>query len=586
MEVDFMATRDIRFTQPPVPREQLVLYSTCLDDVIGDDALVRRFDALLDKVDWEPWERAYAGCGQPPIHPRYLAGALLFGLMRGYRSSRTLEELACKHVDFIWLLEGQRPDHSTFCDFRHRHGAAIETLKKQIAGLLVARREEALVALLIDGTRMRADSDRHEARTAETLERIVRELNRRLEELERCDAQEAPSPTEYFQGMAPANAPEDELARIDAELARLRKRRDQCQKALGVARVRDARNRAHKGKKARPVRVPVSDPDSQIVPNKEGGFAPNYTPVAVVDQASGAIVHADVATGSDEAGVVGDAVVAAASLVGHKPDAVVADTNFATGENLALLDEQKIPAYMPTRMASPPDNPALRSDPAKPVLEEEVDRLPMVGQYFGQAAFLYDAESNVYYCPAGKTLTFLRQGMHHGVHRVTYACPGTSGCPYASRCTTKGAPCRTVVRDQYELLREATNARMATPDGQAIYRTRAPGIEGVFAHIKAVMGVRKFLLRGLDNVRTEWDWVCTAYNIKKLLSQPLTSSPPLPEPPRERGIRIKNGLFTLFSRFFGPKTVPRAPKYAHSRDFRPLTGPESLCARHLIQCLN
>jgi transposase len=581
-----MATRDIRFAHPAVPREQLVLYSTCLDDVVSDDALVRRFDALLDKVDWEPWERAYAGCGQPPIHPRYLAGALLFGLMRGYRSSRTLEELACKHVDFMWLLEGQQPDHSTFCNFRRGHRKALKELQKQIARLLIAREEQALMALLIDGTRVRADSDRHEARTAETLERLVEELNRRLEALERCDAREAPSHTEYFEGMAPANAPEDELAQIDAELARLRKRRDQCQKALGVARVRDARNRAHKGKKARPVRVPVSDPDSQIVPNKEGGFAPNYTPVAVVDQASGAIVHADVATGSDEAGVVGDAVAAAASLVGHKPEAVVADTNFATGENLALLDEEKIPAYMPTRTASPPDNPALRSDPTTPVPEEEVDRLPRVGQYFGQAAFLYDAESDVYYCPAGKTLTPLRQGMHHGVHRVTYACPGTSGCPYASRCTTKGASCRTVVRDQYEPLREATNARMATPDGQAIYRTRAPGIEGVFGHIKAAMGVRKFLLRGLDNVRTEWNWVCTAYNIKKLLSQPLDPPIPVLEPPRDQLIPLKTGLFTLFSRIFGPKTVPRAPKYATSRVFRALTDSGSLCARHLIQCLN
>jgi hypothetical protein len=37
-------------------------------------------------------------------------------------------------------------------------------------------------------------------------------------------------------------------------------------------------------------------------------------------------------------------------------------------------------------------------------------------------------------------------------------------------------------------------------------------------HIKAVLGVRQFLLRGLEKVRTEWLWVCTAYNITRLLA--------------------------------------------------------------------
>ena len=33
-----------------------------------------------------------------------------------------------------------------------------------------------------------------------------------------------------------------------------------------------------------------------------------------------------------------------------------------------------------------------------------------------------------------------------------------------------------------------------------------------------MLGVRQFLLRGLSKVRTEWLWVCTAYNLRKLIS--------------------------------------------------------------------
>ena len=34
--------------------------------------------------------------------------------------------------------------------------------------------------------------------------------------------------------------------------------------------------------------------------------------------------------------------------------------------------------------------------------------------------------------------------------------------------------------------------------------------------LKSVLGLRQFLLRGLEKVRTEWRWACTAFNLKKL----------------------------------------------------------------------
>jgi hypothetical protein len=59
---------------------------------------------------------------------------------------------------------------------------------------------------------------------------------------------------------------------------------------------------------------------------------------------------------------------------------------------------------------------------------------------------------------------------------------------------------------------------MATDEGVALYRKRAPVVEGAFAYLKHIMGIPRFLLRGLDKVRTEWTWICTAYNLKRLLA--------------------------------------------------------------------
>ncbi len=259
-----MNKRDIRFAVAKVPRHQMVLYPQSLDQVILADAPVRRLAALLDEIDWGTWEQAYTGWGQPPIHPRYMAGAILLGLLRKVLSTRELEEAACKHVDFIWLFEGHTPDHSTFAKFRKRHGDAIEELHKHIAKMLVMKREKALLHLIIDGTRLRADSDRQGARTAKTIEFIIGELERRMDELKRNDEPEIARQTEYFDGMEPPQDEEDKVAWLDRNIATLEKKRTKYQKALEKAHQRDARAQQHNAKKAKPVRVPVTDPDAQV----------------------------------------------------------------------------------------------------------------------------------------------------------------------------------------------------------------------------------------------------------------------------------------------------------------------------------
>ena len=58
--------------------------------------------------------------------------------------------------------------------------------------------------------------------------------------------------------------------------------------------------------------------------------------------------------------------------------------------------------------------------------------------------------------------------------------------------------------------------RMQTPDGRKLYAQRKSTVEPAFGIIKAVMGFRQFLLRGLQAVQGEWALVCTAWNLKRM----------------------------------------------------------------------
>jgi hypothetical protein len=60
--------------------------------------------------------------------------------------------------------------------------------------------------------------------------------------------------------------------------------------------------------------------------------------------------------------------------------------------------------------------------------------------------------------------------------------------------------------------------RLATPEGRQIYALRKHTPEPVFGIIKSVMGFRQFSLRGLQNVKGEWNLVTLAWNVKRLFA--------------------------------------------------------------------
>jgi len=63
---------------------------------------------------------------------------------------------------------------------------------------------------------------------------------------------------------------------------------------------------------------------------------------------------------------------------------------------------------------------------------------------------------------------------------------------------------------------ERMAAKVRTPAGRALYARRKVIVEPVFGQIKEVRGFRRFLLRGLANIRGEWRLVCLTHNLLKI----------------------------------------------------------------------
>jgi hypothetical protein len=66
------------------------------------------------------------------------------------------------------------------------------------------------------------------------------------------------------------------------------------------------------------------------------------------------------------------------------------------------------------------------------------------------------------------------------------------------------------------IAQERMAAKVRTSQGRAVYARRKVIVEPVFGQIKEARGFRRFLLRGLANIRGEWCLVCLTHNLLKL----------------------------------------------------------------------
>jgi len=503
----------------PMPREQLVLIPTALEEIIPADHPVRLIDEILDRLNWTKWEATYHGShGQPPIHPSVMAKTLLFAMIRRIRSSRQIEYELKHSIDFMWLTSGRRIDHTTLSEFRRKNAEELRDIFKQMIKLAIDLKIANLAELCIDGTRVLADANRYKtwttARLAKALEQLDSQIAEALATLETNDAID-----EDLLG--------DRLSadRLPAAVADLQSRHEQLASLMETTKEMDE-TRKKNGSKG-PAQLPKTDPDSRILPNKEGGYRPNYTPMATTETTSGLIVDCEVVIGNVEHDQFTAIVEGVQSNFEIDIERVLADSAYTTGENLSAAEAKEIELVGPLAETKCEDNPAIREDASKPVAEADLDHLPINPQTkrFDKSAFVYDEEADCYYCPAGKPLphrttenTTYRGGKP--VQRKVYTCHDCAGCPLADRCrkNPEAVRGREVMHDEHEGARRRHRARMKTEEAEAAYSRRQHFGETPFAVIKCCFDMRRFLLRGIEGVGQEWRWASTAFNLKKLMN--------------------------------------------------------------------
>ena len=435
-----------------------------LRDWVPADHLAHFILDAVEEMDLRRIKVNERGTGSEQYPPRMLLALLLYCYATGLFSSRRIEQATYDSVPVRMICGDTHPDHDTICTFRRENKALLQEAFVRVLEMAQALKflQVGQITVAVDGTKVMANASKHSAvsyehagKTIEQLDLEVKELMAKAEQADSTPLQDGLSiPEEITRRQERKAALQKARAEIEA--------RAQARHAIELAEhekklaERAAKEKRGEGIRGQPPKAPTPEPG----PSDQYNFTDPQSRI----MKAGSGPHFEQSYNAQAA--------------------VKVDSRLIVGERVsqACNDKQEL---APTVAAV-----------AAPV-ESVADVLADSG-FYSEAA-VRAVEQTPTGQPTGTTVYAALEKKEH--HRTV------------SDLEKKDEPAAPAPGAG---LSEVMKHRLKTKDGKARYKLRQQTVEPVFGIIKSVMGFRQFLLRGLEKVGLEWQWVCVAYNLKRL----------------------------------------------------------------------
>ncbi len=467
-------------------QDQIMLLPPNVQEMIPSNHTSRAINLVVEQLDLTKLYDSYSEEGQPGYHPKLLIKILLYGYSIGIRSSRKLSQATESDVHFMYLSAMQRPDFRTISDFRKLKGQYIREYFVQILDLCRRMGVINLGHISLDGSKIKSCASKGSQQTKQQLESTEEYLEQKVKEMmDNSETTDALEDKQYGSSKRGDELP-DELSDAEKMLKRIKKAKEEMEK--------------DKLKK-----VSVSDTDSRLMKMSNGGYNMSYNTQISVDSHGQIILACDVVNDSNDYGQFERMYQQTVSNTNQKPKEVSADAGYCSGRALKYIGENQIDTYMPDGRMNKEVN-------------ERTSKEELVT--YDRRNFSYDKSGDLYVCPEGKQMIFLKNSRRNGVNFRIYKGIGCHDCLKRNECISaqhlKESNCRQIQIYEIDDIRTAQRKKLLSRAGKKRYLKRQTTVEPVFAHIKQVMQFKEFLLRGLEKARTEFSLICICHNIKKL----------------------------------------------------------------------
>jgi transposase len=262
--------------------------------------------------------------------------------------------------------------------------------------------------------------------------------------------------------------------------------------------------------------VSKTDPDAGLARIGGGQSRPRYHHHRVVDDAQGVITAVETTSGSiAENRRLMDLVEQHEANTGEAVQTVVADSKYGTVENFVACQQQGITTHMGDVLAKQTNSPRRQG-------------------IFPDTAFLYDAATNTYRCPAGQKLVPRRLHSKRRTWEYHTARGVCDACALRAQCT-RASYGRTIKRHEHQELLGRAREQAHSPAAYRDRRRRQHLAEGSFADAANNHHFKRSRWRRLWRQQIQDFLIATIQNVKILLKV-------RPLPPTANAMSVRNAV--------------------------------------------
>lgn len=463
-------------------RNQAVLFTDNLDQIISPDSEVRLIDLFVESIKIEdfPFNLHHNTEGRPAYNPKDLLKLFIYGYLNSIRSSRVMEKECRRNIEVMWLLKQLAPDHNTISNFRRDNEKAIRKVFRYTVS--IAKQFDLIGGKLIagDSTKLRAQNSKKNNFNQKKIGQHLEYIDKKL------DAFTA----------ALAIADEDNKKAIQEHIAKQESRK-QFYNDLSAELERSGE-----------VQISTSDPDSRQLITRNNITEVAYNVQTTVDNKYKLVLDYKV-TNENDSKAMGPMLRRAETILQSNDFTALYDKGYHTGSELKTAIDRGIEV-----MVAVPDisSASMAPDPAYNVSE-----------------FEYDKTHHTYTCPQGHTLQsngnwYKKDRNAPGrkknppilvQHFKTAAC---KQCPVINQCTknTRGRG-RVIERSEYQQYVDQNKLNIQA--GEITYKLRQQIVEHPFGIIKRQWGFYFITTkRGFKRASADVGLIFTAYNLRRLFN--------------------------------------------------------------------
>ncbi|MFH5186318.1 IS1182 family transposase [Paenibacillus sp. TAB 01] len=496
--------------------------------------VARVIDEMIEAIPDEQLFAHYTGGGRSSYHPKMMLKVILYGYSQKVYSCRGTEKLLRENLPALWLAAMQQPDFRTLNDFRGvRMKALMDELFETMIQKLIADNYITMENYFLDGTKIEADANKYsfvwKKSTLRFEEKLKAQVQATLAHIHTLTQQEA--------GEYAAAAPDELSARLEEAAAVLEEKVEGLTEQLAEASGSEERKGLRKERRAwkQPLKqiredflprlakyeqqkacfgdrnsYSKTDPDATFMRMKEdhmknGQLKPGYNVQMATDNQFILFYSLHQQPTDTRCFIPHMERLAASSL--PMPKTVIADAGYGSEENyLYAVGEEREPRF----------------DFLIPYGSYMKERTRRYKKDIRHASnWTYEALDDRFLCPNGRYVCFKKYQTKKNASGLeqsfkVYECEDCSNCPFKPACTKAKGNRQVHWNTVWEELKAKAKKALEDDEKSAIYARRKVEVESVFGHLKGNRSFRRFSLRGLDKVHTEFGIVALAHNLLKV----------------------------------------------------------------------